>query len=193
MFRKLALSSPSRRDSSRSSPFPPRRRWTLAHSRRRPRSRKARPSKMPSSSGAVATTAGTLRGGAAQGGTGAALRGIAASAGAARPDGTAGTIGTSRSIATSMSIATSTFTARLLTAPATVAATDPATAAAIEAAVIGAGVIAGAGAAATIAAERLPGNPGAARDVPDRCAPCARPISTVAFYRAQQPAPTAAA
>ena len=91
-----------------------------------------------------------------------------------------------------MSIATPTFTARLVTAPATVAATDPATAAAIEAAaieaavtavtaVIGAGVIAGAGAAATTAAERLPGNPGAAHDVPDRCGPCARPISTAAL------------
>jgi hypothetical protein len=90
-----------------------------------------------------------------------------------------------------MSIATPTFTA-LATAP-----TGPATAAAIEvaaievaaieaaaieaaatAAVIGAGVIAGAGAAATTAAERLPGNPGAAHDVPERCGPCARPIST---------------
>ena len=90
-----------------------------------------------------------------------------------------------------MSIATPTFTARLLTAPATVAATDPATAAAaievaaIEAAatagVIGAGVIAVAGAGAITAAERLPGNPGAVRDVPDRCAPCARPISTAAL------------
>ena len=78
-----------------------------------------------------------------------------------------------------MSIATPTFTA-LATAP-----TGPATAAAIEAAataaVIGAGVIAGAGAAATTAAERLPGNPGAAHDVPDRCGPCARPISTAAL------------
>jgi hypothetical protein len=83
-----------------------------------------------------------------------------------------------------MSTATPTFTA-LATAP-----TGPATAAAIEvaaieaaatAAVIGAGVIAGAGAAATTAAERLPGNPGAAHDVPDRCGPCARPISTAAL------------
>jgi hypothetical protein len=83
-----------------------------------------------------------------------------------------------------MSTATPTFTA-LATAP-----TGPATAAAIEvaaieaaatAAVIGAGVIGGAGAAATTAAERLPGNPGAAHDVPDRCGPCARPISTAAL------------
>jgi len=83
-----------------------------------------------------------------------------------------------------MSTATPTFTA-LATAP-----TGPATAAAIEVAaieaaatavVIGAGVIAGAGAAATTAAERLPGNPGAAHDVPDRCGPCARPISTAAL------------
>jgi len=78
-----------------------------------------------------------------------------------------------------MSTATPTFTA-LATAP-----TGPATVAAIEAAataaVIGAGVIAGAGAAATTAAERLPGNPGAAHDVPDRCGPCARPISTAAL------------
>jgi hypothetical protein len=83
-----------------------------------------------------------------------------------------------------MSTATPTFTA-LATAP-----TGPATAAAIEvaaieaaatAAVIGAGAIAGAGAAATTAAERLPGNPGAAHDVPDRCGPCARPISTAAL------------
>jgi hypothetical protein len=63
--------------------------------------------------------------------------------------------------------------------------------AAVTAAVIGAGVI-GAAAAATTAAERLAGNPGAARDVPDCYAACARPISTAAFYRARQPADTAA-
>ena len=65
---------------------------TSARSRPRPRSRRLRPSKRRSSSGADGGTAGTPQAGAGRAGTSAALHGGAGSAGAAPPAGTAGAI-----------------------------------------------------------------------------------------------------
>ena len=69
---------------------PLRRGSALAHSRRRPRWSKARPSNKRNSSGADGDTAGTIRPGADPAGTSAALRGVVDLAGAAPPGGMAG-------------------------------------------------------------------------------------------------------
>lgn len=79
-------------DKSPSSLFPPRPRLASARSRRRPRSRRLRPSKRRSSSGVAGGTAGTIRPGAAQAGTSVALLGGGGSAGAEARAGMAGAI-----------------------------------------------------------------------------------------------------
>ena len=91
MFRELVLSLAAEAGMVAQRSCQLRRRWTLAHSRREPRSSKARPSNRRSSSGAGGITAGTIQPGEARAGTGAATHGGAELARAAPQAGITGT------------------------------------------------------------------------------------------------------